>query len=600
MKNIYIFLLSLILLAGIGNQANAQSLSVSGSTFLPQDSISFTYSSPSFSSTDWIGIYKSDVTPMEGGAGSIEWKHIKGQTGTLNLKAPKNAGKYIAYLLCCDAYTIIATSAEFSVEIPSLGTSFPSYVQGDSIVFNYLSPKFSSTDKIAVYTEGTKPGISNPAIDWKYITSLKGSLTFKTALNAGYYDAYLLCCDGLDSISACSFQIIDQATAFLNPSTQNYETGATININYNDPAFVDGDWIGIYKDGVLPVNGQQITWSKIVSKSGIITFPAVLSGGYYYAALFSKDNVAYASSVVFNIPVETGGSYVKTSASVYPEGNTILVNYKDVGYTSTDWIGIYKKDQIPGGPEALEWHYAAKDSSTVEFTKPLALGDYVVYLLCCDGYDVKAKYDFKVVGLNTASLILPAMSFEVGDALEFIYNDPNFASGGGTDWIGIYNQGDIPSDVRSIVWDYLKDSNNSMIFSVPYPNGTLPEADPTIALPPGEYYAGLFCCDSYGLYASVSFTVKEIGTGVKQELKSESSLSLFPNPTSGLINIKIAVGDKMKKIMVYSLTGQILFEEIPTGTVNQKTLDLKHLGKGIYFIEAQTEKYKVSKKLIIQ
>jgi len=597
MKNIYIFLLSLILLAGIGNQANAQSLSVSGSTFLPQDSITFTFNRPAFTSTDWIGIYKAGVTP---GAGSISWKYIKSETGTLKLKAPQEAGKYKAYLLCCDGYDVVASSAEFSVEIPSLGTSFPSYVQGDSIVFNYLSPKFSSTDKIAIYTEGTKPGISNPAIDWKYITSLKGSLTFKTALSAGYYDAYLLCCDGLDSISACSFQIIDQANAFVNPSTQNYETGATILINYNDPSFVDGDWIGIYKDGELPVNGQQITWSKIVSKSGIVTFPAVLTGGYYYAALFSKDNAVYASSVVFNIPVETGGSYVKTSASIYPEGNTILVNYKDVGYTSTDWIGIYKKDQIPGGgPEAIEWHYAVKDSSTIEFTNPLALGDYVVYLLCCDAYDVKAKYDFKIVGLNTASLILPAMSFEVGDPLEFIYNDPNFASGGGTDWIGIYNQGDIPSDVRSMVWDYLKDSNNLMTFSVPYPNGTLPETDSSQPLGPGEYYAGLFCCDSYGLYASVSFTVKEIGTGI-QDLQSENNLSLFPNPTSGLVNIKIAVGDKMKKIMVYNLSGQIIYEEKPTATINQKTFDFKHLGKGIYFIEAQTEKYKVSKKLIIQ
>lgn len=596
MKNIYIILLSLILLAGIGIQANAQSLTVSGSTFLPQDSIAFTFNRPAFTSTDWIGIYKAGVTP---GAGSISWKYIKSETGTLNLKAPQEAGKYKAYLLCCDGYDIVASSAEFSIEIPSLSTSFPSYVQGDSVVFNYLSPKFSPTDKIAIYTEGTKPGIGNPAIDWKYITSKKGSLTFKTALSAGYYDAYLLCCDGIDSISACNFEIIDQATAFVNPSTQNYETGATININYNDPAYAAGDWIGIYVDG-MPAQGQSVTWSGIVSKSGIVTFPAVLTGGYYYAALFNKDNVVYASSVVFNIPVETSGSYVKTSASIYPEATTILVNYKDLGYSSKDWIGIYKKDQIPGGGiESLVWNYAANDSSTIEFTS-LPVGEYVVYLLCCDGYDVKAKYDFKVVGLNTASLILPAMSFEVGDPLEFIYNDPNFASGGGTDWIGIYNQGDIPSDVRSIVWDYLKDSNNLMTFGVPYPNGTLPEADPTIALAPGEYYAGLFCCDGYGLYASVSFTVKEIGTGIKQDLKVENSLSIFPNPTSGLVNIKIALGDKMKKLVVYSLTGQILYEEIPTGTVNQKTLDLKHLGKGIYFIEAQTEKYKTSKKLIIQ
>ncbi|HEX7585170.1 MAG TPA: hypothetical protein VF373_10810, partial [Prolixibacteraceae bacterium] len=72
MKNIYIILLSLILLAGIGIQANAQSLTVSGSTFLPQDSIAFTFNRPAFTSIDWIGIYKAGVTP---GAGSISWKY---------------------------------------------------------------------------------------------------------------------------------------------------------------------------------------------------------------------------------------------------------------------------------------------------------------------------------------------------------------------------------------------------------------------------------------------------------------------------------------------------------------------------------------------
>jgi len=597
MKNIYITLLSLILLAGISIQANAQSLTVSGSTFLPQDSIAFTFSKPGFTSTDWIGIYQSGVTP---GTGSISWKYITSESGSLYLKAPKDAGKYQAYLFCCDGYTVNATSAEFSIEIPLLSTSFPSYVHGDSVVFTYISPKFSPTDRIAIYNEGTKPGKDNPVIDPKYITGKQGSLTFKTALNVGYYDAYLLCCNGYDSISACSFQIIDQATAFVNPSTQIYEAGATIQINYNDPAFVAGDWIGIYKDGIVAVQGQSVTWSGIVSKSGIVIFPAVLTEGYYYAALFSKDgSIVYATSVVFNVPAVANGSYVTTAASVYPEGNTILVNYKDENYSNKDWIGIYKKDQIPGGPAAIERYYAAKDSSTIEFTNAYAIGDYTVYLFCCDGYEIKAKYDFKVVGVNTASLILPAMSFEVGDALEFIYNDPNFASGGGTDWIGIYNQGDIPSNTRSIVWDYLKDSNNSMTFSVPYPNGTLPEADATKPLGPGEYYAGLFCCDGYGLYASVSFTVNEIGTGVKQDLKLENGLSIFPNPTSGLVNIKIAVGDKMQKIEVYSITGQIMYEEIPVSTVNQKVLDLK-LDKGIYFLTVSTTKYKTSKKLIIQ
>ncbi len=590
MKNIYIILLSLILLAGIGNQANAQSITVNGSTFLPQDSIAFTYNRPSFTSTDWIGIYKSGVTP---GAGSISWKYIKSETGTLKLKAPQEAGKYKAYLLCCDGYDVVATSVEFSIEIPSLSTSFPSYVQGDSVVFSYVSPKFSPTDRIAIYTEGSKPGKVNPAIDPKYITSKQGSLTFKTPLSTGYYDAYLLCCNGYDSISACSFQIIDQATAFLNPSTQNYASGAPILINYNDPAYAAGDWIGIYMDG-MPAQGQSITWSGIVSKSGSITFPAVLSGGYYYAALFNKDNIVYASSIVFNIPVETSGSYVKTSASIYPDGNTILVNYKDIGYSSKDWIGIYKKDQIPGsGPQALVWNYAANDSSTIEFTS-LAIGDYVVYLLCCDGYDIKAKYDFKVVGTNTPSLVLTQFAYNYGDPLEFTYNDPAFSS---TDWLGIYKASEIPggAGVYSTWWRYMPDKNGTMLFSYPDNYG---ENTTTGSLAPGDYWGGLFCCDGYGLYAQATFTVLPEGVNGILELSLANRLTLYPNPSNGLVTVKLADMSKIQRIVVYNVTGQIKYQEKLNG-VNQKTLDLKHLGKGIFFIEAVTEKYKTSKKLII-
>jgi len=63
-----------------------------------------------------------------------------------------------------------------------------------------------------------------------------------------------------------------------------------------------------------------------------------------------------------------------------------------------------------------------------------------------------ASFDFKVVGLNTTSIILPAITFIVGDPLPFTYNDPNVATGSTTEWLGIYHVGDVPGpSVRSIV-----------------------------------------------------------------------------------------------------------------------------------------------------
>lgn len=596
MKKMHLIILSLAISICFSGKTIGQSLSVSGSLFLPQDSIGFTFSDPSFSATDWIGIYKVGQIPGEGE--SVTWTYIKSNEGMSYLKAPKEAGKYKAFLCCCDGYDVIATSSEFSVEIPSLSTSFSTYVQGDSIIFSYKSPRFSPTDRIAIYPEWTVPGPDNQPISWKYITNSSGSLTFKSNLSVGYYDAYLLCCDGYDSISFCSFEVIDPTIAFLTPNALDFESGASLEFSYNDPDFAAGDWIGIYLYGE-PTTGTAITWSNIFSKSGIVSFPGVLHEGAYVAVLFNGSTGSeYARSEAFNVAGETSGSYIKTAASVYPEGNPILVNYKDVGFSGTDWIGIYKKGNTPGGPVANLWNYAPSDSSTIEFGY-LPKGDYIVYLFCCDGYDIKAKYDFKIVGTNTPSLVLSAIAYGLGDPLEFTYNDPNFVGGAGTDWIGIYKKGDIPSDVRSIIWAYLPDANGEMKFSVPYPNGTLPEENPDTPLEPGEYWAGLFCCDAYGLYAETSFIVTEFGTGLRPGFITENSLNIFPNPTNGLVNVTTTKMSKLQRIAVYNLTGQLIYQEKLSG-VNQKTLDLKYLNKGVYFIDVYTENFKTSKKLIIQ
>ena len=489
------------------------------------------------------------------------------------------------------SYSTIAQTASITI-------AYPSIVQGDSIVFEFANPNFSATDKIAIYPEGTLPSAENPAIDSKYIPASTGSVTFKTTLEIGSYVAYLLCCDGYDNLASVSFEIVDPTTAFVNPKKIDFDAGETLEFYYNDPAFAAGDYIAIYTFGE-PATGPSITYSNVVSQWGIVSFPGVLAPGYYYAVLMNSSNNVYTQSDPFSVPEGTVGSYVKTAANVYPLLTPIMVNFKDENFSNTDWIGIYKKGELPGGPQSLEWHYAPSDSGTIEFNALLA-GDYVVFLLCCDGYEVKARYDFKVAGANTSSLVLNAFTYEVGEPIEFTFNDPSVASGSTTEWIGIYYKGDIPSDVRSIIWDYITVANGKMTFSVPYPNGTWPEEQPDVPLAAGEYFAGLFCCDTYGVLASTTFTVKDKGTGVNSELSSNNKLSLYPNPTNGKVDIKIANSDKLRRIVVYNLTGQVLFNEQVSGFVSQKLIDLKHLGKGAYLVEAMTDQYKLSKKLIIK
>lgn len=597
MKKVYFVFFCMALCLGICHHANAQTITAPGTVFVPQDSIEFTYSTPSFSATDWIGIYKVGKTPAADEL-SVSWKYIPNASGKVKLHAPPEAGQYVAYLLCCDGYEIVATSAEFSIGIPSLETSFPAYVEGDSIVLSYVSPKFSATDKLAIYPSDVVPGADNQPLDWKYITAVSGTMTFKTALTDDRYTAYLLCCDGYDTLATASFEVMDEAQAFLTPKKMEFESGAAIDIYYNDPSFAAGDWVHIYLDGEIP-GSNPITYGQIISKSGVVSFPGVLGEGVYYAVLYCCNSTAteYARTDPFVVKAGVGGSYVKTSTTVYPFNSSVFVNYKDDDIAEKDWIGIYKKGDIPGGPEATLWQYVTKDSSTVEF-ESLPLGEYVVYLLCCDGYNVKAKSEFKVVGFNTASLVSTAFSYGQGEAIEFEYNDPNFESIERKDWIGIYNPDDIPADVRSMIWSYLTQANGLLSYSIPYELGTWPEENPETPLVPGEYVAYLFCCDAYTVYATTRFTITEFPTGADQIMTSDDMLSVYPNPTTGVVNIRLKGEGAMQKIVIYTITGQAIFEESPIGNIRQKTIELK-LNKGIYFLEVLTGKNKTSQKLII-
>jgi len=587
MKKFYIYFIGLLCFMGFEVNSNAQSLVVNGTLFLPQDSIGFTYNSPGNDSTytDWIGIYYVGETP--GGPASITWNYIPENSGTLYLQAPDETAEYQAFLLCCGEYDIIATSAVFRVVVPLLTSSSGTYTQGDSMVFSYVSPKFSSTDWIGIYNTGEVPDGDPASIDYQYIPDSAGTLTFKTDLNPGIYDAYLLCCDGYDSISACTFEVKGSNTAFVAANKATFASGTPVEISYNDPSYADGDWIGIYFEGDDPAMVSSVAWDYITSAKGTVSFPGTLSGASYFAVLFCCSDVEtiYAQSSVFTVQAGVSGTYVKTVASVYPEGTDILVNYRVANFQEADWIGIYNKGEAPGGPDAIDWQYIETDSGTVIFTTELAAGDYTVFLLCCDEYQIKAKYDFKIANAGTPSIVASAMTYAENDSLVFYYNSPSWVE---TDWIGIYNPGDVPGDIGSITWEYIPQSNGTMVFHYPEQH----------ELEPGEYWAGLFCCDGYDLYAQTTIIITE-ATGISK-IKYSAEISIFPNPSNGIVSVRTIKGEGLQAITVYSLTGQVLYNERISGMATERNFDLGFLGKGMYIISVQVPDSLITVKLIIQ
>jgi len=586
MKKIYFLLF--ILVSFLTSNSNGQSITLLGGTeFLSIDSLSFAYENPGFDSTDWIGIYPEGVAP--GDENSTAWQYVPSEGDTAVIKDFIAGGIYRAFLLCCDGYEVKDSTEAFTILEPKLTASAPSYFAGDTMTFTYESPMFSASDWIGIYEEDSiAPGQGPSSIDWAYVPSDSGSVVFTTNLTPGNYIAYLLCCDGYRVLASVPFLVEDPNTAFVRPVKDAFGPTDEIAFDFNNPDYENGDWIGVYYEGDNPDDVPSVAWKYVSSTKGTLTLDDVLPAGSFEAYLFCCDvtDIILAKSKVFTSAGGAASSYIRTSASVYPEGSEILINYRSSDFSTSDWIGIYNDDGVaPGdGDGSIDWAYAPTDSGTVTFTTALVPGDYIAYLLCCDGYSVKAKYNFTIADPSTPVLIASALTYAQGDSLVFTYSAPDFTS---TDWIGTYNPGDVPGDVGSIYWDYITGTSGTMKFENGYDVG--------------EYWAGLFFNDGYDLLASTSFHVIE-GAPVSADyiISEESLLTVFPNPSNGQITLLSRGNSTIENVEVYNVAGKLMFNKNFNEFVSQRTIDLSSLDAGVYILKARAENYTFTTKIILK
>lgn len=589
MKKIYLLLL--VLIGFMYNNSNGQSITLLGETeVLSVDSLTFAYEAPGFTDTDWIGIYPDGVAP--GDEASSAWIYITSTADTAVINDTIPGGVYRAYLLCCDGYEVLDSTVLITVLEPKLSSSAPTYFSGDSMTFTYESPKFSDSDWIGIYPDdGVLPEDSDGAIDWDYITADSGSMDFTTVLTPGNYIAYLLCCDGYRILASTKFLIEDSDLAYVRPVQSSFGPNDDVAFDFNNPEYEEGDWIGVYYEGDDPDAVPSVAWKYVSSTKGTITLDDKLPGGSFEAYLFCCDvtDIVLAKSEVFTSAGGAASSYIRTAASVYPEAAPILINYRSSDYSDTDWIGIYNDDgAVPSGDNSsIDWMYAPADSGTVEFTTALTPGDYVAYLLCCDGYDVKAKYNFKIADATTPLIFASSLTYTAGDTLDslrFTYVSPEWTD---TDWIGTYNVGDNPGDVNSIWWDYIPGTSGAIAFPNDY------EA--------GNYWAGLFCCDGYDLLASTNFSVVE-GSPVSTNPREarENKLTVFPNPSNGEITLISGDNSSIDFVEVFNLTGNLMYKREFFGMEQQQTINISSLKEGMYILKATSESHSFTTRIILE
>ena len=87
--------------------------------------------------------------------------------------------------------------------------------------------------------------------------------------------------------------------------------------------------------------------------------------------------------------------------------------------------------------------------------------------------------------------------------------------------------------------------------------------------------------------------VKRSGYGLSTNDEKYIEVSLYPNPTSGTINIVSDID--IEKVEIYDITGQlVMFNKFSDSSVN---MSLNHLSKGLYIVRIITDEYVINRKI---
>ena len=88
-------------------------------------------------------------------------------------------------------------------------------------------------------------------------------------------------------------------------------------------------------------------------------------------------------------------------------------------------------------------------------------------------------------------------------------------------------------------------------------------------------------------------------TGVSQ-LELNSSLSVYPNPTSGQVNISLnASNETLNQITIYNLLGEEVIQ-IAGQNKDYYSIDLSRQSKGMYFVRCSFAGGSVTRKILLQ
>ena len=154
-------------------------------------------------------------------------------------------------------------------------------------------------------------------------------------------------------------------------------------------------------------------------------------------------------------------------------------------------------------------------------------------------------------------------------------------------------------DIKKIRYWFDNNFNGVQEISALGQNGLISNAIDCKSLTSGKHYISFQVMDNVNIWSPIVIdSLTALSTGVHQ-ISDKENIILYPNPTTGLINLKMPNANEAVSIEIISLNGEILNSqklEIPlTGWIH---IDISNLAKGPYTLSIYNKNVRSSTKIM--
>jgi len=205
------------------------------------------------------------------------------------------------------------------------------------------------------------------------------------------------------------------------------------------------DYENIYGDTGAPLYEPV----DIGANRNIMTFEVAsmgLSNGTYHVRVRHRDrNVEWSpwsDARVFTVTGSSSGNpLLSLPKRIYAPTEAVVVQHVNGTGNPRDWVGIYRKGQVPGQVSSTKFSYVASPNGQVSFTGLTAGVEYYAAFFTNDGYvEIAPRVPFFVGSVPAVALVKTVLA--VGEAAVATWTN---APAGASDRIALYRVGQTPA-----------------------------------------------------------------------------------------------------------------------------------------------------------